>query len=308
MSNADQVLIRSVLETTPGTTPVASANWKELPITSESIAAGPNYIESEVMNPTRNLQALILAGKGSSGSIEGELRAADWDDYMEAALKGTWTTDVLKVGVVKRSFSIEEEYQDLTTYWRIATGMEVNTFDLNVAYGAIATVSFGFEGFDIASAVTSAVGAGSSASASANQSMEGSAGSVVNIDGAPVSGAIFRSLALSVNNNLRPQEGMGTVGRDGIASGSASVTGTLEMYFADETKAYYNSLLAGTSHGIDVTITEGSESYKFDVPAAKFTAGDPNAGGRNTDVMLSLAFTGVYDATDTSSLVITRVP
>ena len=308
MSSADQALIRYVLEVTPGTTPTDDAGWKELPITGESITAGPNYTESEVMNPARTLQDLILTGKAATGNVDGELRAADWDDLIEAALKGTWTTEVCKIGTVKRSYSIEEEYLDLTNTFRIATGMEVSTLALSVAYGGVATVSFGFEGFDVATAVASAVGLGTSTAASANPSMEGSAGTVVNIDGAPVAGAVFRSFNLNLGNNMRPIEGMGTVGRDGIESGSAAVTGSLEMYYSDATKSYYDDLLSGASRGVDVTITRNAKSFKFDVPAAVFSAGDPNAGSRNSDVMLALDFTGKYDATDDTSLVVTRVP
>ena len=83
------------------------------------------------------------------------------------------------------------------------------------------------------------------------------------------------------------------------------ITGTIEIYF--DTITLYNKLLSNTSVEIDWTVSDGTNSYQFNIPKAKFNSGNPAVTGVDTDVMLSLAFTALFDATD-SQLKITRAP
>ena len=60
------------------------------------------------------------------GDIKGELSYGTFDDLLEAVLCGTWTTDVLKAGTTRRSFTFERYFADITQYLRYR-GCEINT-------------------------------------------------------------------------------------------------------------------------------------------------------------------------------------
>lgn len=85
MSNADEVTLGYVEETTFGTTP-ASPTLIDLRFESEDLKAESDFIESKELDATRNVKDLIRVGHRVTGTIDGELSYGAYDDFLEAAL------------------------------------------------------------------------------------------------------------------------------------------------------------------------------------------------------------------------------
>lgn len=306
MSESNRVELKYVAEVTYGTTPTNSTAWQAMRYASHTLGGRPNTTVSNEINATRQVADLIQVGQEVGGEIACEFSCNTYDDLLQAAMCGTWTTDVLKVGTTDRSFSLEAKYADWTTpHYLQYKGMKVGSASFKFAYGSVATVSFGFAGKTHLSTTTSLLGTGSIVAATTTDVLNGSSDiSGVEIDGsAPTS--IVKSITVNISNNLRAIEGVGAVGPQDQAYGRASITGTIEMYFDDA--AAYTKLLANTSATFEFTVGDGSNSYTFYFPKIKFNSGSPEASGIDTDVMQRLEFTALYDATDTA-LKITRVP
>lgn len=91
----------------------ASPEFKPIRFVSEGVSPAINQIESNEINPQRQR----AASRGGTYSVQGEVAAelsfGSYDDLIEAALQGTWTADVLKVGSTERTFAILERHTDV---------------------------------------------------------------------------------------------------------------------------------------------------------------------------------------------------
>jgi len=305
MSDANRVSIKYVPETVYGTTPADSADWQALRFTSSSLAAAPQTVISNELRSDRMVTDLIKVGEQVSGEIAIEHSMTSFDDLLEAALLGTWDTDVLEVGTTERSFTLEVGYEDWTPAQYLSfNGMRVGAANLTFPYGAVVTGGFTFAGKEAAASTVSLVGLGSVTAAPTTDVVNGSSdvSSILLDGGAP--GSIIKTISLSLDNTLRPVEGIGSAGPSDQAYGRAMITGSIEMYFDDITA--YNKLIANATSSLQWTVGDGVNTQTFLLPRIKFNDGQPDVSGVDTDVMITLNFTALYDSVEGTSMRITR--
>jgi len=307
MSSSNQVTVRYVPEVTPGTTPADDAGWKELGFISENLTASPQTNEIDEINSDRMDTDLLSNGYSVSGGVQGRLRYSMWDDFMEAALGGTWTTNVLKVGAVSRHFSFEKEFGDLTNKFLAFKGMKCSSAQMNFDRQNGVTMDFQFMGLStVTDGSSSLVGSGSSASPTTNEIMN-AAGDVgtINVGGAG-STICFRNISLNINNNVQPRMCMGSEGPSAVTEFASRITGSLEVYLDDDAFAWLSSLIDQTTEDVEWTVTDGTNTYTFNMPKIKFSGQLPVIGGGNQEIMLPLDFTVLKDSGTGSTLDVTR--
>lgn len=96
---------------------------------------------SKEQTATRQVMGLTYGTRSGSGDLPFEFSYGSFDDFMEATLGGTWTTNVLKIGTVKRSFAFEQSWPDINlTEQNIGTVF--TGFSLGVKPNAIVEGSF----------------------------------------------------------------------------------------------------------------------------------------------------------------------
>jgi len=303
MSEANRVSLKTIPEVTYGTTP-SNGTWQALPFTSTSLAAAPQSVVSNNIRADRQVQDLIKVGEAVSGEMGIEYCMGTFDELLEAALCGEWTADVLEIGTEQPSFSIEAGYEDWSpTQYIQFKGMRVGAMNLTFPYGAIVTGGFSFVGKSATSSTTSLVGTGTTTADPANTVVQGSTNvsSILLDGGAP--GSVIKSISLNLDNSMRPIEGIGNAGPSDQAYGRAMVTGSVEMYFDDI--AMYDKLIANTAASLQWTVGDGVNSHTFLMDNIKFNDGQPDVSGVDTDVMLTMNFTSLFDPTH-SALKITR--
>jgi len=214
-------------------------------------------------------------------------------------------TSRLTNGTTQRSWTLEREFGDISQFMAFK-GMVASKMSLNMASGAIVAGSFDFMGknstraastqlpgtavasltYDVANAVT---GVG--------QIMEGTT---------LLTGTFIKSMNFSVDNKLRIQDAIGTLGAAGIGSGSAEITGTIEVYLADGTM--YDKFVNNTTTKLSVRVVDGSgNGYVFSFPKVKFSDAKVNAGAIDQDAMISMPFTALMDATTGKTILVDRV-
>lgn len=207
-------------------------------------------------------------------------------------------------GTTQSSYSIERYNGDLSLYGNFR-GMTPSTLTLNIAPGAILTGDVAFMGADQQAVVGSSYMPGTAVSSLTN-SVYNSVANVFNLleGGSSVTGV--RSMTVNINNNLRGQEVIGTLGYAGIGAGQSVVTGTLELYFQNAT--LYNKFIANTASSLTVRVSASSTGigYTFRFPNIKYSDSGTPTPGANQDIVLSQPFQALRDSTTDAQMIVDR--
>lgn len=211
----------------------------------------------------------------------------------------------IRNGSTPTSFTLESQFADLTTTFLNHKGMRVSTMGLNVTSSQIVTGTFGFMGLGTLLSTTT-VGTGADVAAPTNSVMsETNIGNIYE-GGAVASAVSFKTINLTLNNNLRAQDYLGSVFPGGVGSGTLDVTATIQAYFSDT--AFYTKFVNNTPTSLAITLV-GSDggSYIIELPRVRLTSATVVPPGINTDVMIDGTVTAYRHPTDGYTIQITRL-
>lgn len=208
--------------------------------------------------------------------------------------------DVIRNGTTVIGTSIERSFLDQTTPTHILQkGMCVDRLSFDATTEQAITGALAFMGMS-GSQGTSANGSSYAAATTGLVFTSNvSIGSIALAGTALASPNWVRSLQFEVANNLRMVTADGTVGAVQIGAGEVAVTGRLETYFGDNTLLAL--LMAGTPGVISARATANSQAVVWTLPRVTFNGGQPNASGKNQDVVLPLSFETSIDTTITNA-------
>lgn len=201
----------------------------------------------------------------------------------------------LKNGTTQTSFTLEKEFADVEQFVSL-TGMVPSTFSLNLAAGEIVNGSLSFLG-KAAAIAQATVGTGAANAATTTEVLN-AVSNVASIreNGAAISGTYARSMAIQLENNLRGKKAVSVLGNTGIGAGRCNVSGSIELYFEDET--YVEKYYDNTSTSIDFRLADAAgNTYIITLHRVEYSSGDPVTPGADQDVMVTLNYTALYDAT-----------
>lgn len=300
IANGAQHSLHFVAESTYGTTP-STPTWTPLPHTGTNLALTKDAIESEKLRGDRQVEDYRHGNKTIGGDVSAELEYAAFDDVLQAVLCGTWSTDVLKSGTTRRSFTIERKFADLATpeYHRY-TGCEFNTLTLSVSPNSMVGVTFGVVGKDLTLATTQVSSSTYSADAG-NSPFDSFTGSITE-GGSSI--ATVTALEMTLENGLEPLFSVGSQTTNRPSIGKSRITGTLTTYF--DSKTLYEKFINETSSSIALNLTDvDGNSYDIDLSNVKYNSGQPDVSGEGS-VTVSMEFVALYDSGDASQIVITR--
>jgi hypothetical protein len=196
-------------------------------------------------------------------------------------------------GTTPKFFSIERTLADVGQY-QLFKGMHVNKMNLKFAAGARTDGSFEFLGKNMVRAELT----GMPSAPGASQTFEGQNG-VTGIgllwEGTgPLTSTYVKSLDLSIDNALRSQTALGTLGAVGIGVGDFGCSGSAEMYFADG--SMWDKFLNDTYTAITVGTKDGDgNGYILTLPRVAITGYKVMAGAKNQDIMASVTFQAFSD-------------
>lgn len=290
-----------VAETTYGVTPTSPTM---LPIrnTGANLALTRNALEDAEINPNRQMKNMRSGNKQVSGDISFQLSYGDFDDFLAAVMCDDWTSgppDTLVVGSTLNSFTVEDRFTDINQYL-VYTGIVMDQFKLSVQpgdTGAYVTGSFSTIGKDQSVSGTSL----GTPSASSGNSPFSTCDGTIKVGGNPVQ--IFNSMEFTIANNIASNFVIGDCSVDSLTLGQMQCTGTLGAFFEDAT--YLNNFINEDDIELELVLTDlDSNSLTFNFPRVRLTTATP--GNEEQSINLSLEFTALYDATDTTTLTISR--
>lgn len=292
---SNRVQVAYIPETTFGVTP-ATPQTILLPMHSTSLDLAKQLISDPTIIADRMERYERHGNYQVAGNIVASLQHGQWDDFIEAAMGGTWATNVVKVGTTNRSFTIEQGFLDIAQY-RQFTGVRVNTWDVSIQPNSVIQSTFGLIGSGMSTATTSL---DVTPTPLANKQPLVHIGSTITVGGASVKAT---AITLQLNNNMTAQYGIGASAAIGVSQHMAQVSGSCTFYFED--MVAYNRFLNETSAAISVGLTDGTNTITIAIPNAKFnTATLPISG--SSDLFVTMAFKGMYDGTSGSAMSVTR--
>lgn len=316
MSSADRVAYYYVAETGAAGVLQASAAFKKLRITGESMKANYQFDQSKELREDRTEPEQILIAAHVSGDANHELLFDAHQDFMAWVCgQDTWTAvsgsiSTLKNGSAGKHFAVLKKFTDLADINHLFTGLFVNTWNVNIQKKAIITGSFGLVGMNSTNGAIATVtsGAPTYAAPSNTDPINGSSHiTALKMDGVAITSAIDKE-SFSITNNYKAQEQLGALAPTGYTLGRIQVTGTMDIYFKTETE--YNKYKNGTafSHEIEFTDNDGNKlDFMFD--RCKFEDMEVVAGGTNQDIIAKGKWRALYNpGTDRVFLITATTP
>lgn len=287
-----------VVESTPGTTP-ATPTLIEIPIAGNPTLAVEKDTFASNRIGNRNVTHFRHGVRRATGDIPIELAYGDFDALLESVMFSSFNTNVLKVGETAKYFTLERRFEGISEFQPFL-GCLMNGFSFSAQPNGMITGSFSVLGLGGMTAASSTVASTSTATAG-NSPFDGFTGSIT--EGG--SAANITSLDLNITNNGAIVHIIGTDIGVGINHGMFGVSGTVTAFF--ETEALINKFLNETESALTVTF-EGIDGgdLAFDISSLKYTGATPTEADEG--LLVEMPFTGYYNTSDASSLVITRTP
>ena len=289
-----------IAETAFGTTP-ASPTFAYLPFNTHSIDLSKDRVEGNEIQSDRMTRVDRHGNKQAGGSVEVDLRKADFDEFIESAFFSSFSTDVIKVGTTPKYFTIEDAAEDISQF-RKFTGMAVSGMSVSIAPNQMVSTTFDMVGKDMTQAATTASTGGTPTAASSNQPFDSYSGTISD-GGSAVS--IVTSIDFSIQNSLAPTFVVGSDAAQSLEYGRAVVEGTMTVYYEDAT--LINKFLNETESTIEVSVDDptGANSYTFLFPRVKYNGASVPVQNPQSR-LITMPFVGLYDATEGTNIKLTR--
>lgn len=389
MADGSRIRVSIIAESSYGVTP-GTPTMLVLPVTGSGLADRLGYVQSNVINPDRNVDDLVRLSKAAGGTIPLELRYSPAGEglsnallallsasaYTAAATPATSCTipggtktitkaafnfatdfavgDIVKVsgssvtaengyyrvtasttgtltvdapanftsggtsvtvtrgaratnGTATPSFTVEVAHLDLQKA-QIYTGCVINTMDLNLAIGQLATVTLGIEAqsstrVDTNTGTTDQFISGATYTAAATHPTLDPIGvAEIRVGGADYAA---QSLTLNLTNNARAREQIGSLGPVSMARGFFGATGSVTAYLADWTD--HNAFAGNTPTDLwFAAIDANGRGWSMSLPQVKFSNVNAPVQGNNTDVFKNISVTAYKDPTESCTVRLQR--
>lgn len=388
MADGSRIRVSIIQEGSYGVTPSPNPAMLVLPVTGSGLADRLGYVQSNVINPDRNVDDLVRLSKAAGGTIPLELRYSPSGQGLSNALlallsasaytasatvascsttaaaktvtraSGDFTTDFVVGDIVKLSggtaadmgyfrvtavvaltltvdavanftgsagnvtvsrgaratngtatpsFTIEVAHLDLEKA-QVYTGCVINTMDLNLAIGQLATVTLGIEA-QSSTRVDNFIGSsgiyisGATYTAAATHPTLDPIGvAEIRVGGADYAA---QSLTLNLTNNARAREQIGSLGPVSMARGFFGATGSVTAYLADWTD--HNAFAGNTPTDLwFAAIDANGRGWSMSLPQVKFSDVNSPTQGNNTDVFKNISVTAYKDPTESCTVRLQR--
>lgn len=288
--------------------------WKQLRFTGESLNFNIENTKTAEIRPDRTETDLIQTSASGGGDVNFELSYTSFRDWLQAVLCSTWAgsgTETLENGILLRTYTVQKHFQDMTPQqYHMYRGTAVEGLNLNMEIGKIVDGSWNLMSFGIDpdTGITDAQIGGSTFPAVSTTSPMNAVTNLQDftVDGVPYSGCIS-SLKLQIKNNIRAIQCLGSLTARNMKLGTIEFTGDMEFYFNEGSN--YRKFVKGTEFDFSFALEDNAGNrYTFELPRCKFESGEVVAGGKNTDVMFSAKWRGLYDATSDRVMQLTATP
>jgi hypothetical protein len=252
--------------------------------------------------------ATIAAGKITVTNPDGTAAATIANEVAGDAVDITSHESVLKAGTTRKSFSMLRHFTDIAAAgegkpYHLFKGVEINTLALAVSPAAIVTATFGVLGKEGVAPSNTAPAGSTYVDPTTTAPLDAFTGAMLK-DGIAVGN--ITEISLSLTNGLEPRNVVGSKFTILPAAGQSNLTGSVGVYFDDA--SFINDFSAETEVSLEFELPDGDgNSYIFEIPRLKFTAGQPDVSGAGS-IVLNMPFQALFDPTTGTNIIIRKKP
>jgi hypothetical protein len=203
----------------------------------------------------------------------------------------------IKNGITPRSYTIEKEFTDVAQY-EVFKGMRMASLALSVETGSIVTGTLTLSGrgeVDMDPSRTNLSTTGATEVDPDTTLQLNATSNVGNLfEGGVALTTAIGSISLTIENNLRNVNVVGSKYPADVNAGFVDVTGSLMAYFED--KALFDKFVDHTQSALSFSFTDGDGNViVFDLPRIYYGTGSPTTPGGNEEVDLTMEFTSIRE-------------
>lgn len=298
MARGSRATFQYIPEVTFGTTP-GTPQMISLPVRSWTAPYTKNGFVVDDRRTDRQIADYRFGRSQGALTLECLYRKTDFDTWLEAALMGTWSTNVLKAGTTVRSLSCEGGFPDIAEY-HVYKGVRVNSFKLGVGLEGPVQATFGCLYREMTRSGTELDA--SPTAASSNPAFDSFTGSIEE-GGATI--AIVTGVEINLDNGMSPQNVVFDDRVTDFVEGKSTITGQLTAYF--ESAALITKFLGETASSLEFTLTDANAAtHTFLIPRIFYTGADGFAPQGDGPIIATLPFQAVRDGTEASNITVTR--
>lgn len=295
--------LSSFPEVTRGVVP-ASAAFQQKRIRSTTLALTKATLASQELRSDRQIADFRHGVRSGEGNVVTEVSYGSHEDWMASALGGVWTADVLKVGILRSSYSLLRRFTDIDV-WQLFKAAEINTFQITVNPGTQVVATYGWMSDDMTQPASGAARPTTPTFPpySTSEVLTGLAGTLQE-GGATYAGCT--EVTINLDNGMQNLNVIGLATAFDRSIGRSTVTGTASFYFQSADLA--NKFINETVSSLNVPIRDslGTSGYDLLVPRIKYT-GAPIPVTNEGPVLLTMPWQALLDPTTGTNLQITRV-
>lgn len=283
----------------------AGTPLQQIRYTGESINFNIENTQSEELRPDRVETDLVQTSASGGGDINFELSYGTFKDFLASICCSHWMpatggNESLENGISLRPWTVQKHFQDMVPQqFHNYRGCAFEGMSLQMEIGAIVKGAFTITSFglDPTLGVVEAQLAGATFPAVSTTTPMNAVTNIQNfaIDGVAYTGCISK-LSLQFKNNVRAIQCIGSLAARDMKLGTLEITGEMEFYFNEGSN--YEKFVQGTEFDFSFDLTDDAgNTYTITLPRCKFETGEVVAGGRNSDVMFTSQWRGLYDGT-----------
>lgn len=301
MSSGAQVVSHIIKEVTPGVTPTGT--WDTLRLTGNALTPKVNTQVSDEITNSRLGQGSVATSIDIGGDLTTEFSFGSFDQLLEAAFYGTWSSNVLSVGDTRNTFSIAKGYNDVGVYG-LFKGAHVSTFALEIPSDGKITATFNMACLDYTDGETSIVVSPNAPTTTPFLS-NNNVGTIL-VNGQSLEGvACVSAMTINLDNSLQTQRCLGSerLGPGAHIATEAAITGSLTLAWSKQAWQIWKNTFSRAPIAVVFPITDAlGNKYTFNFPAVEVDGELPNGGKRDL-IEVTLNYTVAKQ-----SPTITRVP
>lgn len=280
-------------ETTWGTPLTTGAKFLRVTGFNNRVDYGTTQ-SAEINAAHRETADLLRTSQRGTGTIDGEMIFDVYHTLMESAFGAAFSGNDLKLGKTRRSYTLQENYSDLTTAFVVYRGCVTNSMSVSVAVGQPVRCSFGFT--SKAPTVETATAIGTVGAANTRPVMNPLQHiALLQQGGAAIDGC--SAFEFQIQNELAEIPSLTSADMLDVLLGRVQVTGTFSVY--KQANARLSGLYGGAATTLALTLGSGTETYTITFPNVKLQGAEGGVSGSNP-IMERFSFTALYNATDSS--------
>ena len=196
-----------------------------------------------------------------------------------------------------QSFTLETAFNDVNQYL-VQDGMRVGGFSLEVETGSIVTGAYTFEGRETKRRASESTLLGAAPYTVLDSTATEVMNATTNVGSLEKNGSALataiQSISLEGEASLRAQPAVGSKFPCGVGAGRFNLTGSVTAYFQDG--SMYDDFLNHETVALSWHFTDlEKNTYKYTIPAMKFSEDEVAPGGIDEDIIENISFTAFRD-------------